>query len=179
MEYKLCPNNLNQLVQFGFKINWTLLQIGYFGDDFIPPQFTQKDIITYALEQLKTNNNNLTALLACTKNDSYEFENILKKLAKNEGVSKEIQIRKLRALIVFRNIETMPDDYTEGLIKLTEIWVSLGLPDDCPHIIQGRNNSLSPDTYYTKEMYDTLKKKNFDWLDNEISYIIFKEHVSV
>lgn len=90
MEYKLCHNNLNQLVQFGFKINWTLLQIGYLGDNFIPPQFTQKDIITYALEQLKTIDNNLIALLACTENDSYEFENILKKLAENEEVSKEI-----------------------------------------------------------------------------------------
>ena len=179
MEYKLCPNNLEQLVQFGFKINWTLLQIGYFGDDFLPPQFTKNEIIAYALEQLETVDNNLIAWLACTENDSYEFEDTLKKLAKNEGVNKEIQIRKLRVLIVFRNIGIMPDDYTEGLIKLTEIWVSLGLPDDCPHIIQGRNNSLSPDTYYTKEMYETLKKKNVDWLDNEISYIIFKEHVSV
>lgn len=178
MEYKLCPNNLEQLVQFGFKINWTLLQVGYWGNNFIPPQFTQKDVITYALEQLESIDNNLITMLVCTENDSYGFENILQNLAKNEEVSKELQIRKLRALIVFRNLETLPDDYTEGLIELTEIWISLGLPDDCPHIIQGRNNSLSPDTYYTKEMYEALKKKNFDWLDNEISYIIFKEDLS-
>ena len=45
MGYKLCPNNLEQLVQFGFKINWTLLQVGYWGNNFIPPQFTQKDVL--------------------------------------------------------------------------------------------------------------------------------------
>ena len=52
MEYKFYPNSLEQLVHFGFKINWTLLQIGYLGCDFIPSVFTKGDISSYALNQL-------------------------------------------------------------------------------------------------------------------------------
>ncbi len=175
MEYKLCLDNLEQLVQFGFKINWTLLQIGYQGRDFIPRLFTKENIYMYAMKQLELTDNILIAMLVCTENDDYEFEMILEKLTKNENASQVIQLRKLRVLILFRHFTTLPNDYTDALIELTEIWVSLGMPDDCPHIIQGRNNSLSPAEYYTKEMYDILRKKNFDWLEKEISYIISQE----
>ena len=176
MEYQLCHNNIEQLIQFGFKINWTLLRIGYLGYDFIWPLFTKEDIVTYAIKQLEWADNYLVANLISEENDNYEFEMILERMAKNEDVNIEIQLRKLRVLIVFRHLKTLPNDYTNGLIELTEIWVSLGMSDDCPHIIQGRNNSLSPDIYYTKEMYDALKKKNFDWLNEEISYIISTEN---
>ena len=172
MDYKLCSDNLGQLIQLGFKINWLLLQIGYCGDDFIAQQFSKKDIVAYALEQLEEIDDDLIIMLVCEENDSYEFTNILHKLAKRERSSKEIQMRKLRALILSRSFAALPDDYMEGLIELTDIWISLGLPEDCPHVIQGRYNSLSPNDYYTKEMYETLKMKNFNWLDREISYII-------
>ena len=173
MEYRLCLNNLEQLVQFGFKINWTLLQTGYLGYDLIPPLFTKEDICIYATKQLESIDNNLVSMLICAENDEFEF--ILKKLAKNENVNVEIQIRKLRVLILFRQFKALPNDYTNGLIELTEVWISLGIPDDCPHIIQGRNNLLSPDMYYTEKMYAILKKRNFDWLDKEILYIISQD----
>lgn len=176
MEYKFYPNSLEQLVHFGFKINWTLLQIGYLGCDFIPSVFTKGDISSYALNQLESTDDILVAMLADTNNTEYEFERILERLARNEDVNVDNQIRKLRVLILFRHFRTLPYDYTDGLIELTEIWISLGLPNDCPHIIQGRGNSLSPSTYYTKEMYETLKKRNIDWLDNEISYIKKQEN---
>ena len=86
-----------------------------------------------------------------------EFESTLNALAKNEGASEEIQARKLRALLVFRCMETAPDDCVEGLIRWTEMWVS-----DCPCIVRGRRNALSPDAYYTREMCEALKKRNAD-----------------
>ena len=72
MEYKLCLDNLEQLVQFGFKINWTLLQIGYQGRDFIPRLFTKENIYMYAMKQLELTDNILIAMLVCTEND-YNF----------------------------------------------------------------------------------------------------------
>ena len=66
MEYQLCLDNLDQLIQFGFQINWTLLQIGYYGYKFIPKLLTEQDISSYAIEQLKLSNNKLVMiLLAC------------------------------------------------------------------------------------------------------------------
>lgn len=178
MEFKLCHNNLEQLIKLGFNINWTLLQIGYYGSEFILPQFTAEDVIKYAAEQLNSVNDILIERLACSENDSYEFRNILARLVSKEKVSKEMQMRKLRVLILYKKFANIPNNYIDGLVELTEIWVSLGLPDDCPHIVQGRGNSLSSNDYYTEEMYETLKKRNFDWLDNEISCIIFKENLN-
>ena len=175
MERGAFRDRLDQLVRWGLKINWTLLRAGYCGKGFIPPQFTQEDIVAYALEKLKTVEDNLVAVLAGAENDRYEFESTLNSLAKNEGASEEIQARKLRALLVFRCMETAPDDCVEGLIHWTETWVSLGLPEDCPHIVQGRHNALSPDAYYTREMCEALKKRNADWLDQGITYIVSRE----
>ena len=157
MERGAFRDRLDQLVRWGLKINWTLLRAGYCGKGFIPPQFTQEDIVAYALEKLKTVEDNLVAVLAGAENDRYEFESTLNALAKNEGASEEIQARKLRAFLVFRCMETAPDDCVEGLIRWTEMWVS-----DCPCIVRGRRNALSPDAYYTREMCEALKKRNAD-----------------
>lgn len=176
MEYQLCLDNLDQLIQFGFQINWTLLQIGYYGYKFIPKLLTEQDISSYAIEQLKLSNNKLVMiLLACIGYDDYKFEQVLQKLIKDERVNKELQIRKWRVLLVFRCVKSLPDNYTDGLIELTELWISLGIPDDCPHIIQGHRNNLSPHEYYTQAMYNVLKKKNEEWLHKEILFIISQE----
>lgn len=176
MEYKLCRNNLELLLQLGFKIYWTTVKVGYYGYDYLPPQLTANDICQFALNKLNFNDaDELVARLACAENDKTEFENILDRLTQNENVSFETQLRKWIILLLFRRLETLSNDYTEGLVQLTEFWISLDLPDNCPHTIQGRNNCLSPKEYYTQAMYDILKEKNRNWLENEISEIIALE----
>jgi len=114
-------------------------------------------------------------MLLCAEHDDYEFAEILNQLSRHEQISTDLQRRKLRVLYVAENLKNLPEDYFEGLVELTEIWVSLGIPDDCPHVIQGRYNSLTLEEYYTRTMYDVLRKKNFDWLDEEIKNIIAAE----
>ena len=89
MERGAFRDRLDQLVRWGLKINWTLLRAGYCGKGFIPPQFTQEDIVAYALEKLKTVEENLVAVLAGAENDRYEFESTLNALAKNEGPARK------------------------------------------------------------------------------------------
>lgn len=177
MENQSCHDNLKLLIRFGFQINWTLLLMGYRGHGFIPPILTQKDICMYAMEQLELTDDYLVAILADSENNSCEFDETLEKLSRYENVSTEIQLRKLRVLVLYREFKSLPDQYVDGLLALSEAWISLGMPDDCPHVFQGRNNSLSPDEYYTQSMYDYLKEKNFNWLDKEITYIITQEKV--
>lgn len=176
MEYRLCRNNLYQLLEFGFQIRWTTVKIGYYGYHFIPPQLTMGEICEFTAEEMMNKDcNDLVARLACAEGDKCEFEEVLNRLVKGEDVSASIQLRKWRVLLLFRQLKKLSDDYTEGLVQLTEFWLSLGLPDDCPHIVQGRNNCLSPNQYYTKEVYTALKKKNENWLESEIADIIASE----
>lgn len=55
---------------------------------------------------------------------------------------------------------------------LTELWLELGDTADSPHIIQGKDNPISPVEYYTDANYDYLYKKNKCWLKNEIHFLI-------
>lgn len=55
---------------------------------------------------------------------------------------------------------------------LTELWLELGYTSDSPHIIQGKNNSISPVEYYTDANYNYLYEKNKCWLKDEINFLI-------
>lgn len=181
MEYKSFHNHLRQLEEFGFNINWSVIKIGYFGNEFISPLLTVHDICSFVIKQLEFAdsvefNNDLAIQLLCAENDEYEFKEILNQLSKNEKVCMEMQLQKWIVLLLFKQLQNLSEDYTEGLIQLTEFWISIGLPDNCPHIIQGSNNSLSPNEYYTQAMYTALKKRNQQWLNNEISHIIATEN---
>lgn len=173
-------NLINELKSFGFQINWTLLSIGYHGYSFIPVLLKKQSLRDYALEILETMNANyeLVAQIASVSDGDYEFDENLNKLVRRENVDFNLQVRKWRALLLNHQIKELPQDCFEALISLTEFWVSLGLPDDCPHIIQGRNNSYSPQEYYTNNTYKLVLEKNVKWLKHEISTIIFLESCS-
>ena len=55
---------------------------------------------------------------------------------------------------------------------LTELWLELGDTADSSHIIQGKDNRISPVEYYTDANYDYLYKKNKCWLKDEIHFLI-------
>ena len=63
------------------------------------------------------------------------------------------------------------NDFIDGLLELTDLWCKLDYPKDSPHVIQGLDNFLSPTEYYTKENYDILYKKNYEWFVKELSFL--------
>ena len=172
-------SKIDELKQLGFSINWNLINIGYHGEFFLSPQITKEEIIEYAYNTLNYVSNNveieLIVDLIQSKSDEYLFSSALKKLSEKEYVDTEIQYRKWRLLFVKKHLDKLPIDYTEGLIELTELWVSLGMPDDSPHIFQGINNSYTIKDYYSQCLYDEIKKKHKDWVMAEKTYIIDSE----
>jgi hypothetical protein len=172
MEFQLCPNTIQQLKELGFNINWTLLRIGYEGQQFLPRLISSDNILQYAeclLESMDSGYELIAQLI--DSNDEMEFHNVLEKLALAERVIPSIQQRKLRVYVVHETLKTLPEDYCNGLFELTDLWISLGLPDDCPHTIQGRNNSYTPQEYYTQDTFDLLLAKNKKWVKEEINAI--------
>lgn len=172
MEFQSCHNTIEKLQDLGFKINWTLLKIGYEDHDFLPKLISADVIIRYAEDLIETMESKYELIVQLiSSNDEWEFNEILDKLARGENVEEWIQYRKLRVFYIINTLDTLPDDYLNGLLELTEIWVSLGLPDDSPHVIQGRGNTYTPLEYYTQDVFISLLEKNKQWIKQEIENI--------
>jgi len=164
---------IQELEAMGFSINWTLLKIGYEGGAFLPQQLSIEAVCQYAekfLENVDLDNELVVRLIIAVEDD-YEFLRILERLAETECIDRSIQERKWRAYLVQKELSMIPNDYLNGLLELTSFWISLGLPKDCPHIVQGRNNSYTPREYYTQKVFDELMAKNKQWLKDEIECI--------
>lgn len=172
MESQSCPNIIHKLQAFGFEINWTLLKIGYEGQGFLP-KLISSDIISQHSESLVGKMESGYELIVQLIGPENELEvgQVLEKLSRQENADQSIQQRKLRVYVVLEALKTLPNDYFNGLLELTEIWVSLGLPDDCPHIVQGRNNAYTPQEYYTQDIFNDLLAKSKQWAKEEIEYI--------
>lgn len=166
-------NIVEKLQAIGFKITWTLLKFGYEGQGwFLPQLITSETISQYAEHLVETMESDfqLIAQLISPKND-LEFREILELLTRGEIVDESVQLRKLRIYVVLEALENLPNDYFSGLLALADLWISLGFPEDCPHVFQGRNNSYTPQEYYTQDVFDSLLEQNNQWVKNEIEYI--------
>lgn len=163
------------------QITWKTIFIGFTGGAFLQKQITKSDISEYLVYKLDITEDNylpFSELLSVEKNDN-DFYFLLESYAKSDMSDDNLQVRKWRTVIVKEALEKLPkDDFTEGLFDLMDLWVSLGMPKDCPHIIQGRGNNLSPSEFYTMEQYLTAIENNKKWLANEIEVIIKSEQKS-
>ena len=72
---------------------------------------------------------------------------------------------------IYDVIKEKNHNFVDGLIQLTELWDKLDYPKDSPHTVQGRNNKISPNEYYTQENYDKLYKANCEWFRKELLYL--------
>lgn len=160
---------IHEFIKLKFNINYTLLKIGYMGEKDIKPILSKKEIIDYSLEKIKEMESGYELIVELiSSNDDIEFNEKLNKLVKKENIDYDLQIRKWIVFLVKDKLNSISKDYFEALMELTELWVSLGIPSNCPHVIQGRNNTISPEEYYTKENYKMLLEKNIKWVNNEI-----------
>lgn len=167
-------NKLERIREIGFKITWKLVKIGYFGDKFIQPQITKQDISEYAcslLEKMEANYNEI-AQLANMKIEDYEIDHILNELIKLEDSNIELQCQKWIVYLTKEMIKNLGSNYFENLLTITEFWVSLGQPENSPHIFQAVKNQITPQEYYTEEMYNLILHTHKKWIDQEIKRII-------
>ena len=108
----------------------------------------------------------------------YDLEDVmdtLYELAKEEKNPDDLEDRKLRAARVNKFLKDKNTNCIDGLMGLTELWLELGYTADSPHIIQGKDNSISPMEYYTDANYNYLYEKNKHWLKDEVYFLIHNE----
>ncbi len=170
---------LKQIEKNKFIVTWKLIEIGYFGYEFIQPQISKLDIYEYAeiLLQYKESNYNEIAQLIAEKLDDYEFNVILHKLAEQEESDIEKEYKKWIIYLTGEMLENLRNDYFEDLLTINEFWISLGQPEYSPHMFQSVENSISPQEYYTKEMYELILNKHKEWIKSEAEKIIQIENI--
>lgn len=167
-------NKLNILKNMGFKISWKLINIGLFGNDEIPSVLTHNDVVEY-LDSLLTDINEQTddiITLICEKDNSTEFDSVLKEFATKDASDIAIQKRKWRACLLRILIDNISKDCLQGLLELIEFWVSMGKPDDCPQTFPSSDNKESVQDYFTQASYEFNVNKNREWLNEEILSIV-------
>lgn len=159
---------IKTIKQLGLFITWRLLH-----QAVCEKQLTEEDIIEYAIEKLEEGDdrNEICELAGAYNDEQDAIRNLLCKLARKENTQDSFEKRKIRAVIVYDVIKTKNDNYINGLMDLTDLWVGLGYPNDSPHIIQGRDNKIMPNEYYTIDNYDALYKRNVEWLKKELEYL--------
>lgn len=150
-------------------ITWRMLYRG-----LLEKQIPISEIVEYAMEQLEKGDDRIEIceLAGSSDNDLEDIMNILYELADEEKSQDDLEDRKLRATRVNNFLKDKYSNCIDGLMGLTELWLELGYTTDSPHIIQGKDNSISPVEYYTDANYNYLYEKNKYWLENEINYLI-------
>lgn len=150
-------------------ITWRMLYRG-----ILEKQILISEIVEYAIEQLEKGDDRIEICeLACSNdNELDDVINILYELTVEESSQDDFECRKLRAVRVNNFLKDKNTNCIDGLMGLTELWLELGYTDDSPHIIQGKDNNISPVEYYTDANYNYLYEKNKRWLRNEVDFLL-------
>jgi hypothetical protein len=162
---------IKDFIEKGFKITWTLIDLGFEGSAKFEKQLDGQDIIDYAVGRVEKGDDTFEAVLLAglPSPKDEEINSLLKHLSKNEKVDCDVEFRKWRVIYVLKHLPNTKDEYIQGLIELGDIWAKFDFPDDSPHVFQGRNNLITPEKYYTKENYEKLLENHKKWLDKEVA----------
>lgn len=137
--------SLECIKKLNLQITWRLLYIGV-----LEQQISTEDVIDYAIDRLSNDSSiEVCELAGLNANESETMRDVLWHLVEQEKSNHEFEFRKLRAAIVSNTLKVKKENYLDGLMELTDMWIGLGYPSDSPHIIQGHGNNMSPKDYYT------------------------------
>lgn len=159
---------LEDIKELGLTITWRLLYKG-----ICEEQLETEDVIKYAIEKLEEGDDSdeVCELVGTYVDEQDEILKLLCELSERESTQDDFENRKIRAVIVSNALKTKNDNCINGLMDLTDLWISLGYPSDSPHIIQGKCNNITPTEYYTMENYNFLYMKNMEWLRKELEWL--------
>jgi hypothetical protein len=160
---------ISDIKELKLNITWRMLYRG-----LLKKQIPISEIVEYAMEQLEKGDDRIEIceLAGSSDNDLEDIMNILYELADEEKSQDDLEDRKLRATRINNFLKDKYSNCIDGLMGLTELWLELGYSIDSPHIIQGKDNSISPVEYYTDANYNYLYEKNKYWLEDEVHYLI-------
>ena len=170
MDYQPYLNRIDIFKKLGIKVTWRTLLIGLMGPGKFLEQLTTQEIIDYACEFLEEENvaEDVLELISCSKEDKDEIKTILYRLIEKENTRLEEEELKWQVVLLSLCLEKLDPKAMYGMIELTEFWEKFSYPQNCPHIVQGTNNDLSPSEYYTEDFFNQTISKHREWISQQI-----------
>lgn len=94
--------------------------------------------------------------------------NMLREIVKILNIDTVESVQKWLLVCLNLKLENLSPDPLYGLLELSNFWLDWKQPLNNPHDIQGVDNRLSPEEYYTEANYNQMIAKNRDWLSMEL-----------
>lgn len=163
---------LEDFKKLGLTITWRLLYKAIY-----EKRMSVENAIAFAIEKLERGDERreICELAGSYTDERDDILNLLHELIQQENTEDDLEYRKIRAVIVSNTLRIKDNNYINGLMNLNDLWMKLDYPSDLLHAIQGKNNDITPDQYYTAENYNLLYKRNEDWLKGELEYLRGKQ----
>ena len=151
----------------GWGVGPVTVRVGLAGRPDGTPLTTPADIVRYASERLADDDAGWILPLAILPEDASSDDVLDALSAADSPNTDELARREQRKWLVLDVedlLNALPDDYVEGLHRLTELWLAWELPADAPHRVQTRTN-MSPSDYYRQDTYDEEIARHWAWRD--------------
>ena len=163
---------LTKFKQLGLKIDWATLFVGWKGLKNYSYLVSIEEIIEFATDYLSKNPElNSPTVMDIVISEVREIDIInqaLYKLVQNKEYSLKIALRKWRLILLLEVMESLDENkYVDSLFSLSDFWISFEYPYDMPMDIQGLENKITPEKYYTKENCRKIIEDHKDWIIQE------------
>ena len=158
---------IRRLKEKNCPITWHFLWIGLVGPGHLTPKLDYVSVINHALDLVLAGNqsDDVNRIAYADENEQEIIKESLANLKKKENPAEEQRaLKKWQKLLIEDLLKSLPNDAVDGLAELTSFWGQFDFPDDSPHIVQARSNSLTPQEYYTQENYESALKRHREWL---------------
>lgn len=152
-------------------INWKLINIGCLGSEAFFKELDYEEITNYAISIFDEKNKNILRILSYNKDEYEEMGEFIKELAIQENSDEKIAYKKWELIYIIKNLPPKRIDYIQGIIELQDIWAKIDFPKDSPLILQGLNNDISPEEFYTENNYLILYNLHMDWIKEKIDFL--------
>jgi len=164
---------LQELESLGLRVGWRTALVGWDGPAANGRQVEGHQIVELAVTKLSRSPGLQGAALELASLEGHEAEDIdrlLRRLARENHSSEDLELRKWRLLLLRRLLDELPEDPLYAWTTLAEFWHSFGRPRDCPEIIRSFDK-LPPAERYTAKARHKLVADHRAWLATERSAV--------
>jgi len=156
-----------------FFINWVTVIIGWNNYFHQPPLISFDEIKEFAFKRLESldcspfEEETIIKLLSLNETDRETISVLLNSLIPQSNATTSIEERKWRVIRLDEMLNSIPVNPIDGLIALTDFWASYDYPSDSPHIVQGKDNEISPVDYYKESFFQKMLLAHRKWICKE------------
>jgi hypothetical protein len=168
---------LETMKEMNIKVNWGTVYLGWLGPGKFHRLLSFINVFDYGSSLLKNQNTEEERIIIeilslsgdAKENDTELIKKYLSNLKDLTKYNKEVEQRKWTVVLLKELLERLDKSKAiEVLTELTSFWAKFDYPEYSPHLVQGRNNSIRPQKYYTTEFSSRMILQHKRWIADQI-----------